>query len=54
MCAGLNFWNANSGCVAVDYMPSGARPVNCWAHKASGGSGTLTNTNRGATAVLVQ
>lgn len=34
LCAGTNFWNANSNCTVAVYQPQGSRPGNCWVGNA--------------------
>jgi hypothetical protein len=44
LCASLNFWAKNRGCVSVDYKFQGAKePTNCWAHNSTIGGRNAEN-----------
>jgi len=35
LCASINFFNSNSNCLGVTFVPMGIPPGNCWAHNGT-------------------
>lgn len=54
VCAGYNFWNANSNCTVAVYLPEGSRPGNCWVGHAAGVSAHSLDRQKGTDIAMLR
>jgi len=54
VCAGLNYYSADSNCTVAVYQPSGSRPGNCWVGSASDATVSSLSVQQGTDVALLK